>query len=169
MSEFIVTLDKEKFTVDTIQKDIVEINGKKHSIEISKLSPFTYQLLFNNKIFHITTSKLSGNLFSFLIDGHYFECTVRTRLEEKAESILNVSSDSSQEVTIKSPMPGLILRINNAEGVSVKKGDSLILLEAMKMENEIRSPCDGIVSEISIKENVSVEKNQILMKIKKEL
>ena len=51
----------------------------------------------------------------------------------------------------------------------MKKGDSLILLEAMKMENEIRSPCDGIVSEISIKENVSVEKNQILMKIKKEL
>jgi biotin carboxyl carrier protein len=64
-------------------------------------------------------------------------------------------------------MPGLILRLNRKKGEMVVKGDPLVLLEAMKMENEIRSPADGIVSEIFVPENSSVEKNQLMLKIKK--
>ena len=167
MSEFVVTLDEEKFIVNTLKKKIVEINGENRDIEISRLSEYTYQMLLNNRIFHITVSKLNGNQFSFLIDGHYFESTVRTRLEERAESILNTSDDSNTEFILNSPMPGLIIRINKNKGESVKKGDSLILLEAMKMENEIRSASDGIISEIFVEENKSVEKNQKLLVIKK--
>ena len=165
MSEFVVTLDEENFIVNTLKKKIVEINGENRDIEISRLSEYTYQMLLNNRIFHITVSKLNGNQFSFLIDGHYFESTVRTRLEERAESILNTSDDSNTEFILNSPMPGLIIRINKNKGEYVKKGDSLILLEAMKMENDLKAPASGVIENILVSEGSEVEKGVILFSI----
>ena len=59
--------------------------------------------------------------------------------------------------TVKSPMPGTILSINVQNGASVKKGDTLMILEAMKMENEIISPCDGKIASINVQNGASVE------------
>ena len=59
--------------------------------------------------------------------------------------------------TVKSPMPGTILSVNVSAGSSVKKGDVLMILEAMKMENEIMAPCDGTVSAVSVSKGASVE------------
>ena len=64
---------------------------------------------------------------------------------------------------IKAPMPGLVLSILVEEGKEVKKGDALIILEAMKMENILKSPADGIVKKIAVKKGVPVEKNQLLI------
>jgi biotin carboxyl carrier protein len=64
---------------------------------------------------------------------------------------------------IKAPMPGLVLKVFVAEGAEVKKGDSLFVLEAMKMENIIKSPADVIVKTVKIKPGDKVEKGQILM------
>ena len=63
--------------------------------------------------------------------------------------------------TVKSPMPGNILSVNVANGDSVKKGQVLLILEAMKMENEIMAPCDGVVSNIVTKGS-SVETGAVL-------
>ena len=59
--------------------------------------------------------------------------------------------------TVKSPMPGTILSINVQNGAFVKKGDTLMILEAMKMENEIISPCDGTIASINVQNGSSVE------------
>ena len=64
---------------------------------------------------------------------------------------------------IKAPMPGLVLDIRVAEGDEVKKGDSILVLEAMKMENIIKSPTDGIIKKINVKKGIAVEKNQVLI------
>ncbi len=64
---------------------------------------------------------------------------------------------------IKAPMPGLVLDIRVAEGDAVKKGDTILVLEAMKMENSIKSPTDGLVKKISVKKGLAVEKNQVLI------
>jgi biotin carboxyl carrier protein len=64
---------------------------------------------------------------------------------------------------VKAPMPGLIIDIALEAGQEVKKGDTLLILEAMKMENVIKCPADGIVSKVHIKKGESVEKNQILV------
>jgi biotin carboxyl carrier protein len=64
---------------------------------------------------------------------------------------------------IKAPMPGLILDLKVAPGDQVKKGDVLLILEAMKMENSIKSPGDGVVKEVKVSLKQSVEKNQILI------
>lgn len=63
--------------------------------------------------------------------------------------------------TISCPMPGTILSVNVSNGSSVKKGDVLMILEAMKMENEIMAPCDGVVSNV-ISKGSSVETGAVL-------
>ena len=60
-------------------------------------------------------------------------------------------------------MPGLVLSVLVTEGDEVKKGDNLLVLEAMKMENMIKSPTDGIIKKIEIKQGNKVEKNELLI------
>lgn len=166
MNDFVSTIDNDKFSVELVRSDLIKLNGKEHTVDISKLSEYTYQVQLDNKLFHITVNKLNNSKYSFLIDGHYFESIVRTKLEERASEILKQSEKSDGELVISSPMPGLILRLDKNLGDHVKKGESLILLEAMKMENELRAPKEGIISEIFVKEGSSVEKNQRLIHLK---
>ncbi len=59
--------------------------------------------------------------------------------------------------TVTSPMPGTILSVNVQNGAAVKKGDVLMILEAMKMENEIIAPCDGTIASVNVQNGASVE------------
>lgn len=64
--------------------------------------------------------------------------------------------------TVSSPMPGTILSVNVTNGATVKKGDVLMVLEAMKMENEIMSPCDGTVTSVNVSKGAAVETGAVL-------
>lgn len=66
---------------------------------------------------------------------------------------------------IKAPMPGNILDVKVTAGQSVKKGDVLVILEAMKMENEIQAPCDGKVSGVNVRKGDTVETQALLCTI----
>jgi biotin carboxyl carrier protein len=90
---------------------------------------------------------------------------VRTNLEEKANDYLKNKAKESGSEIIKSPMPGLIVKILKKVGENVQMGEPILLLEAMKMENEIRASASGIVKSISAKENNSVEKGESLLEI----
>ena len=63
---------------------------------------------------------------------------------------------------VTSPMPGTILDVKVSNGASVKKGDILFILEAMKMENEIMAPCDGTIASVSVTKGASVESGSLL-------
>ena len=69
---------------------------------------------------------------------------------------------SGGKETVSSPMPGNILAVNVANGTAVKKGDVLMILEAMKMENEIMSPCDGTILSVNVTKGASVETGAVL-------
>lgn len=64
--------------------------------------------------------------------------------------------------TVASPMPGTILNVNVQNGSAVKQGDVLMILEAMKMENEIVAPCDGTVASVNVQKGASVETGTVL-------
>ena len=69
---------------------------------------------------------------------------------------------SGGKETITSPMPGNILNVNVTNGAAVKKGDVLMILEAMKMENEIMSPCDGTILSVNVTKGATVETGAVL-------
>ena len=63
---------------------------------------------------------------------------------------------------VSAPMPGTILSVNVSNGQSVKKGDVLFILEAMKMENEIMAPCDGTAASVSVTKGAAVDTGALL-------
>jgi biotin carboxyl carrier protein len=73
--------------------------------------------------------------------------------------------DTGGEVSIRPPMPGLIVRVPVVEGQTVSKGETLMILESMKMENELKSPRDGTVHRIYVSAGENVEQNKVLVTI----
>ena len=84
---------------------------------------------------------------------------------EKTAEKIGINKNTSLNVnTLKAPMPGLILEILVTKSVTVKKGDPIIILEAMKMENILTSPIDGVIKNIEVKAQQTVEKNNVLIR-----
>jgi biotin carboxyl carrier protein len=164
MNDFIVTVGEEKRIVSVTNNHIV-LDGKKLAVELSKVNKHLYLLRLDNKVFEVTTTKLSNEKYSFLVTGNYFETTVRTSLREKAVEYLNQKQRLSRNDIIKAPMPGLLLKLKKKTGDKVEMGESIAILEAMKMENDIISPATGIIKEVNKKEGMSVEKDEIILKI----
>lgn len=81
-------------------------------------------------------------------------------------SAIEPSDSQTGQETVVAPMPGLILSVAVAVGAQVKRGDTLVILEAMKMENAIRSPVDGVVTEITATAGEHVEYGGVLVKLR---
>ncbi|MEE3467449.1 MAG: acetyl-CoA carboxylase biotin carboxyl carrier protein subunit [Eubacterium sp.] len=79
-----------------------------------------------------------------------------------ASAAAPASSGAAGSVTVKAPMPGKILSVKASEGQAVKKGDVILLLEAMKMENEVVAPQDGTIATINVASGAAVEAGDTL-------
>lgn len=90
---------------------------------------------------------------------------VKTQTNNNVASLSNAATDNVKGEAVKSPMPGTILDIKVNVGAKVKKGQLIIVLEAMKMENEIYAPVDGVVNQISVSKGSAVSTNDIMMTI----
>lgn len=100
------------------------------------------------------TVKVNGTIYKVAVEDQFDQLLKQLGMD-------NLATTKVQQ--IKAPMPGLVLSVLVAEGDEVKKGDSLLVLEAMKMENMIKSPTDGVIKKISIKQGDKVEKNEVLI------
>ncbi|MBQ7324256.1 MAG: biotin/lipoyl-binding protein [Clostridia bacterium] len=83
----------------------------------------------------------------------------------KAAPAAPVATGSAGAVSIKAPMPGTILDVKVSVGASVKKGDIVAILEAMKMENEIFAPQDGVVASVNVSKGASVNADDLLVSL----
>jgi biotin carboxyl carrier protein len=107
--------------------------------------------------------------FNVIVNGQRYDVEIEEIVEGTSPSVSKVQapkielSKSEGAIIIKAPMPGTIVETKVSVGENVKKGQTLILLEAMKMENEIVSPQDGIIASIIVKKGFSVEANDILV------
>ena len=163
MNDFIVTLNNKKRSVKIIDDKSAVIDNNPVNVELSKVNDYLYLLKLGNKVFEITTAKLTNEKYSFLLDGHYFETTVRTGLKERAVEYLSNKQSSNHHDEVAAPMPGLIVSLKKKVGDEVKIGDSLLTLEAMKMENDLRSPASGIIKKVNYSEGENVEKGAVIL------
>ncbi len=151
--EYIV--DKEKGTLDgkAFEWDLVKVKeGSYHAIRNGK--SYTIELVSLDRATKTIKLKVNGNKYTLEAKDKYDELLQK----------LGIDTNASQKIKeLKSPMPGLILDVKVEEGSEVKKGDTLLVLEAMKMENILKSPGDGSVKKIVVKKGMAVEKNQVLI------
>jgi len=105
-----------------------------------------------------------GQRESFVqIEGREFPVAVETERDRLLKRFEGIGGHSHHHAEIRASMPGLVIRLAAKEGSDVTKGQALLILEAMKMENEIRSPADGLIKSIHAKQGQTVEKGDLLI------
>jgi acetyl/propionyl-CoA carboxylase alpha subunit len=132
---------------------------------LSRIEKDIYHVIHQDKSYRLEVieAKLSDKIIILKINGSKVQLKIKDRFDEVLEKLGISESAASKVNELKAPMPGLILEIKVKEGDTVKTGDALLILEAMKMENILKSPGEATVKSIKVKKGESVEKNQILI------
>ena len=167
MNEFIVRINGNSKQIKILDDNFVEVDNVKFSYALTELDHSKFILKINNKIYESSLWNKSNGEISFQINNSTIDLNIRTALQEKAYQLLSASRDNDDQTNIiKSPMPGLVLKILKRVGENISKGETVMILEAMKMENEIKANIDGLITEIHVCEGKPVEKYIPLFSLK---
>jgi len=166
MNDFVVSVNNSKLNLKVLNDNELTVDEEKYNYELLPIGEHSFLLKLDNKVYEITSEKLGSDLFRVLIRGYHYEVTVRTALQERVFKLLESSAGvHHHHMNVKAPMPGLILKVRKKVGEQVELGESVIILEAMKMENDLKSPASGIIENICVTEGSAVEKGVILFSI----
>ena len=127
---------------------------------------FSY-IVWKNKKYLLDIIEKNQNRYTVMINGVWYSFTVETPISLKRRRYLEEKGETSSSVSIEAPMPGKIIDILVEEGSEVKEGEPIIILEAMKMQNEIASHVTGVVKSITVKKNDWVMKDDVMIEIQK--
>jgi len=141
------------------------LKGQEQSGDLEIAGPKYLKITRDGQLFHIILEgiDLAEKMVTLRINGEKRAYKIRDGFDEKLEKLGMTQMGIRKFNELKSPMPGLVINIAVEPGTEVKKGDPLIVLEAMKMENILRSPGDVKVKEIKVQKGAAVEKNKVLI------
>jgi biotin carboxyl carrier protein len=143
----------------------VEVNGEPHRVDFQTIDEGAlYSLLIDNRSWQVLVER-SGDEYRISIDGELYVVSVQDERTRKIQKALDRAVKETGEFTLKAPMPGLVRGVPLQVGQEVQKGQGLVILEAMKMENELRAPRVGVVKDIRVKPGDAVELGQSLVVI----
>jgi biotin carboxyl carrier protein len=152
------------FEVDKNGEDIM-VNGDKVQPDIRQLNYSAWHII--NKLQSYNTEVISFNNLEktaeIKVNNTIYHVTAKDQFDILLDKLGLSSLNATKISEIKAPMPGMVLKVFVKEGMEIKKGDNLFILEAMKMENIIKAPADVFVKTVKIKPGDKVEKGQILM------
>jgi len=139
------------------------VNGEAVSYAFAPVAEGYYSLLIDGRSHTVAVAPAPGGRLRITLDGRPIEVQVQ---DEKALLLerfgLSDTSDTA-DLEVHAPMPGLVLTVMVAPGEAVRAGDGLLVLEAMKMENELRALTDGVVKAIHVAPGDAVGKNTLLL------
>lgn len=162
MNEYSTNVNLNEYSITINQAGEMHLNGKQVDAELTTLNNAQYLLRLGSKTYTVTRSYAGGGKTGYYIDGNYYESEVFSKLEKIASAIVKLQKKEHHRSEVKSPMPGLVLKLRKEVGEYVEFGDSVMILEAMKMENDIKSPYSGILKNIYVSEGDAVEKGALL-------
>ena len=141
------------------------LDGKSFNWDIVELADGYFHILHNNKSYkaEVVKADKASKTFTFKINNHIHTAEVKDKFDLLLEKLGMNNNAAGKVNTIKAPMPGLIIDMKVKSGDTVKAGDPLLILEAMKMENILKSPGEGVVKSVKAKKGDTVEKNQVLI------
>ena len=163
--KYIVTINERQFTVEIVDEKHVVLDGQPVEIDFQSVhGQPVYSLLIEGRSYEAYVNE-SDELWQVLLLGDLYTAHVEDERERRLKAAAGVQIGGGGEFHLKAPMPGLVVAIPVREGQEVAKGDVLVILESMKMQNELRSPTDGTVVRIKVKEGDSVEGKATLLSV----
>ncbi len=163
--DYFVDINGKEKSVKFGSPNTISIGDRQYEYHFEEINQYYYIVRLNNRVYRINRVSGEKNSHLILTDGKYFETEVRTNLEQKARQVLSNVKQQNHHSLIRSPMPGMVLKIKKNAGDEVAQGESIMILEAMKMENDIKSPFSGRIKEIFVSESSPVEKGAKLFLI----
>jgi biotin carboxyl carrier protein len=159
--------NKTPFTVTINEKELQLSPEQITNFDAMPTSDGYFHVLKSGKSYYaeIVSTDYASKTFSIKINGNVYQTKIADKYDRLIKEI-GLSVGNTQKLNIiKSPMPGLVLTTMVNVGDIVQKGDTLLILEAMKMENVIKAPADAVVKAIHITKGQAVEKAQLLIEM----
>ena len=165
MSTRVNVLDKEfEVIFEDDAKRIGSVNGKSFSWDISKQAENIYHVIKDHRSYNVEVlERIDGNR-RLKVNGNIYVAQTIDKFDELLKSLGMEKSGAGKVNELKAPMPGLVLEVHVQPGDEIQKGDRMLVLEAMKMENVIKAPTDATVASIEVEKGKTVEKNEVMVR-----
>ncbi len=160
---YIATIDGQTFEIEINTEGQVTLAGERIFVDFLEVAErAVYSLIVNGESFEAYIDQTERG-WLVVLRGQQYEVDVEDERQRRLRLASGRDIAQSGEFQLKAPMPGLIISIPVEAGQSVAKGDDLVVLESMKMQNELKAPRDGVVSRVHVGAGGSVEQNQVLV------
>lgn len=167
--KYIATVKEREYTIEIDPDRGIFIDGELQEIDFQRLEAGgVTSLLMNHRSVSAVVEERSDH-WEVLIQGELYAVQVQDERAYRLERMRSTGLTVGGEAVVTSPMPGIIVAVPVAVGDEVRRGDKVVILESMKMENELRAPCDGVVTHIHIAAGANVEKDQLLVGISQQV
>jgi len=160
----VVSLLGETHVVEVGPDGRVVVDGRAREASLAAASPpGGHSLLLDGRSFALFARRAGGSVWELELDGRTFSAEV---LDARAATVRELSAavgGRGEVVSLRAPMPGLVVRVAVGEGDAVQEGDTVLIVEAMKMENELRATGEARVARVLAAPGDAVEKGQVLV------
>lgn len=165
--KYTVTIEGREFDV-VVDGDVVRLNGGKVAASLSQVPNTPLRQLQLDGRSHMYVVRRGGDGWSVGWAGETMSVAVEDERTRQLKRLTGGSDGRKQGGVVKAPMPGLVVRVAVEEGQEIGQGSSVIVLEAMKMENEIAASVGGIVKAVNVAPGQAVEKGAVLVEVSTE-
>ncbi|MBF8248578.1 MAG: acetyl/propionyl-CoA carboxylase, alpha subunit [Bacteroidetes bacterium] len=167
MDEHLITVGSREYRIALQSESTALINGRELPYDFANISLESYSLILDNvsTTVFVESIDLAEGQLRLRVNGRLYWLTVDDRRSLLRKSLLQNKQHRRESQVVRAPMPGLVVKVEVDVGAQVETGQGLVVLEAMKMENEIKSVQRGKVEAIHITSGKIVEKGEKLMTI----
>lgn len=163
ITKYNTVVNGQSYEIEIYKGGVLYVNGEERSVDLHNLSPSVYSIITNHKSVLAIIGEESGARIDVQLNGRLYTTEVYDERSVLMGQRKGGHRNTSGEVN--SPMPGLIVNVPVVIDQEVSIGDTLVVLESMKMQNELKSPINGVVSAVHCASGDSVEKGALLVVI----
>lgn len=163
---YALSSEKRKFSFSLPLKHSIKIGKREYEVQLKSDEKYGTYILWKNRKYPVEIVRSRQNKYEILFNDISYSFTVETPFSLQRMKVLNSKKDKAEKEIIKAPMPGKIIDVMVREGAPILRGEPVVILEAMKMQNEIISPVSGTVVKVSARSNTNVMKDDFLVEIK---
>ncbi len=163
--KYVVTINEREYQVEILDEKRINVDGTELDVDFQSVSgqPI-YSLILSGHSYEAFVSPNQSE-WQVMLHGNLYDVRVEDERERRLRAASGAGASEHQEFQLKAPMPGLVVAIPVSEGQEVKKGEVLVILESMKMQNELKSPKAGKVGYVRVEPGSSVEQRQVLLSV----